>query len=160
MSRTVSKFVRFIIGDSANTLRHIPINTLSVVGVEYDEEDVTAWADAVRGALANMPNAPIEFGGPFDMAIAAVSPTLSGSHTVLAPLNGLLVPRDLRVEIGMRRTPSAVAPADPVFAITGARSDTNGYLIVKYTVDPSSMTYTAKAVVYPGSALPSWQVMV
>ena len=36
--RTVNKFLRLIIGDSGNgTLREIPINGISAVGVTYDE---------------------------------------------------------------------------------------------------------------------------
>jgi hypothetical protein len=151
IGRTVSKFTKLIIGDTANTLRSIPINTLSVVGVEYDEEDLTAWQDAVKGALPNMPDAPIEFGGPFDTSAAVALPALSGSHTVVNALNGLQVPRTIDIQIGIRQAWEA---GEPQFGIS--RSATSGYLITKYTVDLSSMTYSAKAVLFPGSALPAF----
>jgi hypothetical protein len=149
--RTVSKHVRFIIEDSAGTLRHIPINSLSVVGVAYDEMDVTAWQDAVKGALPNMPDAPIEWSGPFDSTAAAVSPALSGSHTVLSALNGLSSPLTLDIQFGIRQTWEA---GEPQFGISA--TSTSGYLVTKYTVDPSSMTYSARAVLFPGSSLPAF----
>ena len=151
--RTVSKFTKFVIGDSGNVLRSIPINTLSVVGVEYDEEDLTAWQDAVKGALSNMPDAPIEFGGPFDTSAAVAVANLSGSHTVLSVLNGLLVPRTIDIQIGIRQAWEA---GEPQFGIS--QTATSGYIITKYNVDLSSMTYSAKAVLYPGSALPAWDI--
>jgi hypothetical protein len=149
--RTVSKFTKFIIGDSGNVLRSIPINTLSVVGVEYDERDLTAWQDAVKGALPDMPDAPIEFGGPFDTTAAAAVPALSGSHTILSALNGVQTPRTIDIQIGIRQT---WEDGEPQFGIS--QSATSGYIVTKYTVDLSSMTYSAKAVLYPGSSLPAW----
>lgn len=149
--RTTYKWIRFIIDDSGGTLRHIPINSLSVCGVTYDEEDVTAFQDAVRGVLPSMPDAPIEWSGPFDNSVAAASPTLSGSHTVLSATCGVLTPLTLDVQFGIRHTWEA---GEPQFGITS--SATEGYLVTKYTVDVSSMTYSARAVLFPGSSLPAW----
>ena len=149
--RTTYKWIRFIIDDSGGTVRHIPINSLSVCGVTYDEEDVTAYQDAVRGMLPSMPDAPIEWSGPFDNTAANASPTLSGSHTILSAICGVLTPLTLDVQFGIRHTWEA---GEPQFGITS--SATEGYLVTKYTVDVSSMTYSARAVLYPGSSLPAW----
>ena len=46
--RTVSKYVNFVCDDSGSTIRDIPINSLSVVGVVYEEMDLTAMVMFVR----------------------------------------------------------------------------------------------------------------
>jgi hypothetical protein len=149
--RTTFKNVRFLLEDSGGALRHIPINSLSAVGVTYDEVDVTAFQDAVRGMLPAMPNAPIEISGPYDTTAAAVSPALSGSHTVLAPLNGLQSPLTLDIQIGMRQTWEA---GEPQFGITATA--TSGYIVTSYIANFSEGTYTARLVLIAGSALPAW----
>src|SRR3972149_9381043 len=90
--RTVDRWTRVLIDDSAGTPREIPVDPMSPVGFVYDSEDLTAWQDAVKGFLAKHPDASIEFGGPWDTSAAAAAaasgaaPVLSGSHTVLNPL--------------------------------------------------------------------------
>ena len=149
--RTVNKWVGFYIHDTSGTLRAIPINTLSVVGIVYDEQNLTAFQDAVNGVLPNMPDAPIDIGGPFDTITAQASPTLSGSHTVLAGLNGETTPRTIDVEFGIRH---AFEEGEPQFGITATAA--NGYICTNYTVNPSDMTYSASFRLYPGSAIPAW----
>lgn len=155
--RTVSRWTNFIIEDSGTTLREIPINTLSICGVTYEEQDLTAFQDAVKGALPGMPDAPIEISGPFDTTAAqtasasGVAPALSGSHTILSGINGLSTPLSLDVQIGVRHTWET---GEPQFGIS--QSATSGYLCVNYTVDLSTMTYSAKFVLFPGSSLPAW----
>lgn len=154
--RTVSKWVRFVVDDSAGTPREIPINSISVVGLRYDEQDVTAFQDAVKSALANQPEAPIEVSGPWDTSAAvaaagsAAAPTLSGSHTVLNGINGGGTPLSLGVYFGVRHFWET---GEPVFGISSTA--TTGYTCTSYTVDPSNMTYTARFAVYPGS-VPAW----
>ena len=58
--RTVSRFFNFVIDDSSATIRDIAVYTISLVGIVFEEQDLTALADAVKGALPNMPDAPIE----------------------------------------------------------------------------------------------------
>ena len=151
--RTSFKHITFIIEDSGNVFRNIPIDSLSVVGLTYDEQDLTAWQDAVKVALATMPGAPIEWGGPFDSAAAAVAPALSGSHTVLVDLAGLNIPLTLDIQFGIQHAWEA---GEPQFGITGTA--TAGYIVTKYTVDPASMRYSAKAVLFPGSTIPGWGI--
>ena len=149
--RTVTKWVNFQVDDSAGTLRTIPINNISVVGLVYDESDTTAWQDAVKNALPNFPDAPIEIQGPFDSTAAAAAGTLSGSHTVLYNLAGAMTPLTLDVQFGVRHTWES---GEPQFGITS--SSANGYICTSYTVDPNNMTYSARFVVYPGSAAPAF----
>jgi len=153
MARGTFKNCRIIIKDAtAGTLRVIPMNSLSIVGITYDEQDLTAWQDAVKNALPTMPDAPIEFGGPFDDSALAAVPTLSGSHTLLNALNGVVAPVSVDVQFGMDG--GTWEALDPQFGITC--SATSGYILTKYVVDPASMMYSARLVLYPGSALPAW----
>lgn len=154
--RTVSRWVNFSVED-ATAMRDIPFNTLSVCGITYEEQDLTAFQDAVKGALPGMPDAPIEISGPFDTKVVTTAaatteaPALSGSHTVLSAINGGSDPKALDIKFGIRTHWEDGAPQ---FGITATA--TNGYLCVSYTVDVSTMTYSAKFVLSPGSAIPAW----
>ena len=153
--RTVTKFIRFGVDDSVGTAREIPINSLSPVGFQWEETDVTAWQDAVKGYLTNHPDCPIDITGPFDnsgsvgFAASAATPTLSGSHTVLAGIVGGVTPLALAVHFGIRHYWET---GEPVFGIIAAGAGT-GYLCTKYSIEGES--YSARFVPYPGS-VPAW----
>jgi hypothetical protein len=147
--RTTFKFLTFSVDDSAGTLRQIPINSLSVVGVVYDEVEMFAWQDAVKGALVGMANCPIDIGGPFDTTAS------TGSHTVLSAINGLIPATylSLNISIGIRQ---AYAAGEPTFGITGTAA--NGFLCFGYTVDFGTGQYTAHFNTAPASTLPAWGI--
>lgn len=155
--RTHSRWVNLIIHDYAGVLREIPINGISICGITYDETDLTAWQDAVKGALPNMPDAPIEFTGPYDVqpaqaaSASGVVPALSGSHIVLEPIMGVMTTLSVDIQFGVRHTWES---GEAQFGIT--RSAANGYILTKYDVDFDTMTYAARLVLYPGSALPAF----
>lgn len=155
--RTVSKYFKFQIDDSAGTVRDIPVNSINGVGLTFDEVDVTAFQDAVKGMLAGQPDFTLTISGPFDNTAAqaasgtGAAPALSGSHTVLYPLNGGYTPLTFGCYFGIR---SHWATGDPAFGITSTAA--NGITCFEYTVDPAAMTYTAKFRMYPGSAAPAW----
>ena len=145
--RTVSKWVVFKVDTSGNVLTQIAVNSISVCGITYEEHDLTAFQDAVSGALPGMPSAPVEIGGPFDNTL------VSGSHTVLNSLVGFCTtPLALVVGFGMRA--AFVSGTDTCFGITGTAD--NGYFMYSYNIDPSSMMYTARFNLAPGSALPTF----
>ena len=154
--RTVSRWVNFAISDTGSVMREIPINGLSVVGVAYEEMDLTAFQDAVKGALPNMPDVPIDIHGPFDSTAAASAsasgavPALSGSHTILKNMPGVMTPLTIDVQFGVRHTWET---GEPQFGISGTAA--NGYVCTKYTVN-DDMSYDARFVLYPGSAIPAW----
>ena len=158
--RTVSRFINFSVEDDTDTMREIPVTDISVVGVVYEEQDMTAFQDAVKSALPNMPDAPIEISGPFDStAVQAASasaavPALSGSHTVLNAICGGMTPLALDVQFGIRHTYEA---GEPQFGISSDSDNTNGYICTSYTVGADLM-YSAKFVLYPGSTLPAWGI--
>jgi hypothetical protein len=143
--RTVSKFVDFYVDNSSASLSQVKINNISLVGLVYEEHDMTAYQDAVKSALAGMPDAPIEISGPFD------STASTGSHVILNDLPALYTPLALDVRFGIRH---AWESGEPTFGITG--SATNGYHCVSYVVDPNTFMFTAKFVLFPGSAAPAW----
>ncbi len=155
--RTVSKWFNFVIEDSGTTIRDLAVYTISVVGVVYEEQDLTALADQIKGSMANMPDAPIEITGPFsNKAAVAASGTgaaaaYTGSDTMLPGINGGVTPLTLDCQFGIQ---SLWSTGDPQFGIS--QSATQGYLCTAYTVDPATMEYQARFVLFPGSALPAW----
>jgi hypothetical protein len=153
--RTVTRWTRFAVDDSAGTAREIPVDSISPVGFTSDEVEVTAYQDAVKTYLAGHPDAPIEVSGPFDNSAAAavaasgLAPTLSGSHTVLSGIYGLGTPLALWIGFGIR---GYWTTGDPAFGVATAGA-AQGYLCTKYTVEGEK--YTARFVPFPGT-VPAW----
>jgi len=149
--RTVSRWVSFYVDDSGGTLRQIPVNGINGIGLDYDEQDLTAWQDAIHGVLLAHPSCSITITGPFDTSAAVSASSLSGSHTVLYNLAGGSTPLALDVRIGIRHVWES---GEPTFGITGTSA--NGFLCKSYSVNPDAGTYTAVFVVAAGSAAPEW----
>ena len=149
--RTTNKFTNFIVDDSAGTIRSIPVDSINGVGLTYDETELTAFQDAIKGALPAHPDCVITITGPFDNTAAAASPTLSGSHTVLAAINGAQTPLTLDVQVGIRHTWES---GEPQFGVTS--SATSGFLCFDYQPDVNAGKYSAKFRMYPGSSAPAW----
>ena len=152
IGRTVSEYTRFIIHDGT-LLRSLNIKTLSAVGVKYDEHtELVGWMDAVKGALAGMPDAPIEADFIWSTLAVAAIPAESGSHTVLSVLAAEhATPRSLDIQFGERHAWEA---GEPQFGITS--SATSGYICTSYTVNPADGSCHATFKLVPGSALPAW----
>lgn len=155
--RTVTRWTRLAIDDSAGTPREIPISTLVPVGLTYEEQDASAWQDAVMGFLADVPSAPIEIGGVWStnaavgLAATTAKPTLSGSHTILHPLisGAFKTPLGLALMFGMQ---NYWAAGDPVFGIVSP-SSSSGYVLMSYLQIGNE--YTAKFQPWPGT-VPEW----
>lgn len=143
--RTVNKFATFNIDDSGGTLRSIPVNSINGVGLTYEEHDLTAWFDAIKGALPGIPSLEVTIKGPFD------NTANTGSHTVLARIVGGVTPLSMDIQVGMRHAWEA---GEPQFGITA--DTTNGMLCTDYSVNLDDMSYTAKFIVFAGSAAPAW----
>ena len=148
--RTTQKFVDFRIDDSGGVLRSIPVSSINGVGLDYDTVDLTAFQDAIKGALPGHANCTIDITGPFDTSAAAAAGTLSGSHTILYNLPGGTTPLSLDVIIGIRH---AYEATEPQFGITS--TTTNGFLCKNYIVNQDG-TYSATFYVAAGSAAPAW----
>ena len=139
--RTVGKFCKFQISDSASTLRDIPVNSFGSVGLTYAEQDVSALQEAITSVLSGQGSFSTTITGPWDNTAAVAGsttgarPALSGSHTVLEPLNGGVVPKSFGIYLGVR---ADWAAGDPVFGAI------KSVLITGYTVDPAAGTYSCK----------------
>ena len=143
--RTVSKHILVEVEDAAGTLRAIPCNSVNGCGLDYDEVDLTAFSDAVKGVMMNQPGSTLTLAGPFD------STATTGSHTVLSALAGRNTPIAVNIKFGMRQ---AWESGEPVWGM--ASSATSGFLVKSYIVNPDDMTYTAVLSVYAGSSAPAW----
>ncbi len=154
--RTQGKFIKVQIDDVNGTSRDIPVATISGIGITAAAVDVSSLQDALKGELPDMGEVIIPITGPFSTKAAVsasgtgAAPALSGSHTVLQPLNNLSVPLMFGVYIGIR---GYWATNDPVFGIS--YSTVNGVLVRNYTFDDSGI-YSAEIYVYTGSATLAW----
>jgi hypothetical protein len=154
--RTVNRWIRFVVEDSGNVMREIPINSINGVGLTAEEIDVTAFQDPVKTVLPGRSDCTIAITGPFDSTAAAANaasgaaPVLSGSHTVLKGIYGLNVPLALGILFGVRHYYETTEPA---FGLTATASV--GFICTEYMVNPTDCTYAATFKVY-GTTAPSW----
>lgn len=151
--RTVSKFVNFNCDDSNGTLRTIPVSSINGVGLDYPEAELTAFQDAMKGALPETPDCTISIEGPFDTTAAQTAGTLSGSHTILSAIVGGVTPLSLDAQFGIR---AAWGGGNPQFGISAGAID--GFLCTAYEVNVDTMTYSAEFKCFPGSAAPAWGI--
>ena len=155
--RTLSRWTKVYIDDSAGTLREIPVSTVNGVGLDFPAVDVSAWQDAIRSFIFDRAECEITIGGPFDSSAAqaasgsAAAPALSGSHTVLAAIAGLGVPLAFGICFGIRQY---YTTGEPAFGLNLA-AGVSGFLCGQYMVNPDDATYSAVLKVY-GSVSPSW----
>lgn|SRR3990167_465764 len=143
--RTVSKWTKFLVDNASGTLTSIAVDSINGVGLTYDEVDLTAFFDAIKGVLPNHPDVTIAITGPFDNTAS------TGNHIVLSGIVGGVTPLSMDVQIGMRH---AWESGEPQFGITSGAAD--GFLCTEYLVDPGAGKYSAKFRIYPGSAAPAW----
>lgn len=143
--RTTSKWTAFLVDDSAGTLRNIPVDSINGVGLTFDEVELTAFTDAIKGVLPAHPDVTITITGPFDTTAS------TGSHTVLSGIVGGNTPLSLDVQVGIRH---AWESGEPQFGITS--SATSGFLCTEYIADVNAGKYSAKFRMYPGSSAPAW----
>ena len=157
--RTVSKYIRFILGDSSNVLREVGVNSIGEIGLTAEEVDLSAFQDAFEGFLSGQPGFELEFGGPHDtiaaaaVAASAAAPVLSGSHTVLQPIDRDTTPRSWGVYFGNRHYWET---GEVTFGIS--RSATSGVWVSKYTLKPDGggISYSARLRLFPGSTGMAW----
>lgn len=160
--RTVTKWTRFGVTCTDNVAREIAVDSISPVGFVYDETELTAYQDQVKGYLAGHPDATIDITGPFDTkALIALAgsgnpPTLSGSHLVLSPISlpTYTIPVGLWVAIGIRGWWTAAT--DYAFGID-TPGLAAGYHCTKYQVEGEK--YSARFVPHPG-CVPAWDTAI
>lgn len=152
--RTTPRFAKLQIEDTGGVLRDIPC-TIPATGLTFDEVDVSAMQELVKSFMSGQATFSLAISGPFDNTAAAAASAsgessaahLSGSHTVLEPLNGGNTPRAFGVYFGIQADWST---GDPVFGAD------NSVIVTDYTVDPSAGTYSAKLAHVGGGTAPAW----
>jgi len=154
--RTVGKYFKFQIKDAGGSMRDIPVSTCGGVGVTYEEIDVSALQDVLKGGLAGQGSVGITITGPLDTTAAVTAsasteaPALSGSHTVLPGINGNNVGRSAGFYIGIHGYWTATT--DPVFGGVGS------FIVSDYTVDMAAGTYSANIMYKARATVPAWGV--
>lgn len=147
------RYAKFQIEDSTGTLRDIPVATFGTIGLTYDEIDVSCLQELVKSFLSGQATFSMTISGPFDNSAAASASTsgnvatLSGSHTVLQPLNGGLTPRAFGCYFGVL---TYWTTGDPVFGAD------NSIIVTDYTFDPNAATYSCKLAHVSGGTAPAW----
>jgi hypothetical protein len=156
--RTSPRFAKFQIEDVGGVLRDVPVTSLGNVGLTYDEIDVSAMQELVKTFLTGQATFGLTISGPFDNTAAATASVsgesaashLSGSYTVLEPLNGGLVPRAFGVYFGVQG--DWTSGTDPVFGAD------NSIIVTDFTMSPESGMYSAKIAHISGGTAPGWGV--
>ena len=143
--RTANRYVDVYIDDSGGTLRQIAVDTINNLGLVYDEQDLTAFIDAIHGVLLGHPNFSCSISGPLENTAS------TGTLTVLDSVNGENTPLSFDVKVGIRH---AWEFGEPQFGISS--SSTDGVVVSSFVVDPSTMRYTATIRMASGSAAPAW----
>ena len=143
--RTSPRYAKFQIEDSGGAMRDIPVSSFGNVGLQYDELDVSAFQELVKNFVTGMANFSLQISGPFDNSAAATASAsgedagsyLSGSHTILEPLNGALTARSFGVYFGIQ---ADWTTGDPVFG------GVDSIIVTDYQVNIDNGTYSAKIV--------------
>ena len=141
--RTVSRWTAFLFSDGSS-MRELPVDSINGVGLTYPEVELTAFMDAIKGALPDTPDCQIDITGPFDS-------TANSAHAVLSVANGATTPRSLDVQIGIQHDWIAT---EPQFGITATA--TSGFICTSYIADVNTGKYSAKFRMFPGSSAPAW----
>ncbi len=147
------RFSKLQIEDSGGVLRDVPVKTFSNIGLTYDEFDVSSLQELVKGFVSGQANFELTITGPFDNTAAQTAstsgnaPALSGSHTVLEPLNGGLTPRCFGIYFGVL---TYWTTGDPAFGAD------NSVIVTNYTFNPNTGEYSCKIKYVAGGTAPDW----
>ena len=145
--RTVPKHMSFSITDSGGTLRTITgFTSISGTGLDYEDMDVTALADAIKNSLPGQPDITLTVNGRFDTT------ALTGFHTVFSALPGVMTVKSFDLKIGMRQ---AWEEGEPQFGMTSSSGTNSGVWVKSYTKADNGIDATAVLRVM-GPVAPAW----
>lgn len=145
--RTIPDYFNLLMGAAGGSMVSMKIDTLGDVGLDYNEVEMSAWIDAIKGVLIGKPDFTLEFGGPIDNTASTGPSTLL--RTWLATPNTLL---SFDLQCGVRHAWEA---NEQQFGITGVISSNSGVVLTSYK--ESNGKYKAKIRMMSGSAvLPAW----
>jgi len=116
------------------------VSDISGVGLDYEQQDVTAYSDGVKNFTLGHPSAEIDISGPLN------NTATTGGHTVFSAIANAPYTSDsytLTVQFGIRAAPTGT---DPEFE--------GAYQLQSYIVNGDA-TYTAHLVPATATA-PAW----
>ena len=145
--RTISAFTNLLLGVAAGSMISMKIDELGELGLDYEEVEISAWTDAVKGVLVGKPDFSLTFGGPIDNTATTGPSTLM--RTWIATPNTLL---SFDVQVGVRH---AWETGEQQFGYTGVIASNSGATLTSYK--ESGGRYTASLRMVSGSAAaPAW----
>ena len=122
--RTVADFCDFKLSSGASMVS-LAVDTIGDVGLDYPEEDMSAFIDAIKGVLLGKPSFSVEIGGPFD------STATTGSHAILSAKNGVMTASSLDIQFGIRH---AWESGEPQFGCSAVVASNSGIMVTNYKV--------------------------
>src|SRR5512146_2620851 len=144
--RTIPAFTVLKLGSAASDMQDMKIDNLGDLGLDYEEVDMSAWSDAIKGALVGKPDFSLEFGGPVD------NTATTGPSTLLRTWVGTYTLLSFDVQPGVRH---AWESGEQQFGYTGVVASNSGVICTSYK--ESGGRYTAKIRMVSGSAAaPAW----
>ena len=147
--RTIPAFTDLKLGVAAGTMISMKIDELGELGLDYEEVEVSAWVDAIKGVIVGKPDFQLDFGGPIDNTATTGPSTLL--RTWIATPNTLL---SFDVQVGVRHAWEA---NEQQFGYTGVIASNSGAILTKYK--ESGERYSATIRMMSGSAAaPAWGV--
>ena len=144
--RTVQDFTSLLIGAAGGSMQIIRINSLGDLGLTYEEQDMSAWVDAVKGVLVGKPDFTLDFGGPID------NTATTGTSTLLRAWNGVMTALSFDVQVGIRHAWEA---GEPQFGVTGVVASNSGIMVTRYTESGGMFSATIRMLA-GSAAAPAW----
>ena len=147
--RTIPDFTVLKISSGA-AMVDMKIDNLGEIGLDYEETDIYAWSDAVKGALVGQPDFSLDFGGPVD------NTATTGPSTILRALNGVNTALSFDIQIGVRH---AWVSGEQQFGCSAVVTTNSGVIVTKYK--EADGKYSARLRMATGSAtatIPAWGV--
>lgn len=140
--KTNARYIRVSLDDTAGSAQDLSasISSITGVGLENQQDDVTAYSDGVINFTLGHPSAEVDISGPLN------NTATTGAHTVLSAISNAPYSQDsytLTVQFGIRAAPTT---GDPEFE--------GEYLVTSYIVNGDG-TWTAHLVPATATA-PAW----
>lgn len=146
VGRTVPAFTKLLLGTAGGSMYDMKIDSLGDLGLDYEEVEMSAWSDAIKGVLMGQPDFTLDFGGPVDNTASTGPSTLLrtwvAAHTLLS----------FDVQVGVRH---AWESGEQQFGYTGVVASNSGVMVTSYK--ESGGKYSATIRMVAGSAAaPAW----
>ncbi len=140
--RTLQDFIVLKLGSAVSDMQNMKIDSLGDLGLDYEEQEMSAWCDAVKGYIVGQPDFELEFGGPID------NTATTGPSTLLRSWVGTNTLLSLDVQIGVRHAWEA---GEQQFGVTGVVASNSGMILTSYK--ESAGRYTARVRPTAGTAV-------